>query len=183
VSRTITETSTQTATHTHTPTITLTPTETETPTPTATITHTPTETATVTHTPTETQTPTPTETTQPTPPPPSFSTYLYDGDGNMVRGSVKGVVTYYAGRHYHQQVDGESITVKKHYYAGMQQIAVRTIVDEVDEGVQWILTDHLGSTSVVADEDGSLVSQVKYTAFGEVRAATPCFSNFLQSML
>jgi RHS repeat-associated protein len=69
-------------------------------------------------------------------------------------------------------VDGESITIKKHYYAGMQQIAVRTIVDEVDEGVQWILTDHLGSTSVVADEDGSLVSQVKYTAFGEVRAVS-----------
>jgi hypothetical protein len=78
-----------------------------------------------------------------------------------VRGVVRGVLTYYAGRHYHQLVDGESITVKKHYYAGGQQIAVRTVVDEVDEGVQWILTDHLGSTSVVADEAGSLVSQVK----------------------
>jgi hypothetical protein len=99
----------------------------------------------------------------------------------MVRGSVKGVVTYYAGRHYHQQVDGETLQVKKFYYAGMHtcpgeqcqgQIAVRTIVDEVDQGVQWILTDHLGSTSIVADEDGSLVSQVKYTAFGEIRAVS-----------
>jgi RHS repeat-associated protein len=51
-------------------------------------------------------------------------------------------------------------------------MAVRTIVDEVDEGLQWILTDHLGSTSVVANEDGSLVSQVKYTAFGEMRAVS-----------
>lgn len=35
----------------------------------------------------------------------------------------------------------------------------------------WLISDHLGSTSVTADASGNLVSSLGYTAFGEVRAA------------
>ncbi|HWR64713.1 MAG TPA: RHS repeat-associated core domain-containing protein [Bellilinea sp.] len=35
----------------------------------------------------------------------------------------------------------------------------------------WLLTDHLGSTSVTTDASGNLLSSLRYTAFGEVRAA------------
>jgi RHS repeat-associated protein len=33
----------------------------------------------------------------------------------------------------------------------------------------WLLGDHLGSTSMVADDDGDVVSEVRYSAFGEIR--------------
>jgi RHS repeat-associated protein len=50
----------------------------------------------------------------------------------------------------------------------MTQIAVRTIEGESDE-LNWILTDHLSSASVSASADGTLVSEVKYSAYGEIR--------------
>ena len=45
----------------------------------------------------------------------------------MVRGEVNGVVTFYAGRHYHQEVDGSETTVRKFYALGSMTIAVRTV--------------------------------------------------------
>ena len=33
----------------------------------------------------------------------------------------------------------------------------------------WLLGDHLGSTSMVTDDTGDIVSEVRYSAFGEVR--------------
>jgi hypothetical protein len=87
---------------------------------------------------------------------------------NLVKSIVNEVVTYYAGRHYHKAVD---VTVKKYYAIGMTQIAVRTIEGESDT-LNWILTDHLSSASVIANADGTLLSEVKYTAFGEIRSGS-----------
>jgi len=36
----------------------------------------------------------------------------------------------------------------------------------------WLLSNHLGSTSVTANASGNLVSSLRYTTFGEVRAAS-----------
>ena len=60
-------------------------------------------------------------------PPTEPAYYTYDGDGAMVRGEVNGVVTFYAGRHYHQEVDGSETTVRKFYALGSMTIAVRTV--------------------------------------------------------
>jgi hypothetical protein len=84
--------------------------------------------------------------------------YVYDGDGNLVKSIVNEVVTYYAGRHYHKAVDGVDVTVKKYYSIGMAQIAVRTIEGESDT-LNWILTDHLSSASVIANADGTLLAK------------------------
>jgi RHS repeat-associated protein len=92
------------------------------------------------------------------------ATYIYDGDGNQVKSIINNVVTYYVGRHYHKTVDGANVSIKKFYAIGMSQIAVRT-----DGVLQWILTDHLSSASVSASVDGTLVSEVKYSAYGEIR--------------
>ncbi len=62
-------------------------------------------------------------------------------------------------------MDGTEITYKKNYIAGSKQIAVRTITGSTNT-LNWLLTDHLGSTSVSANEDGSWNSTIKYTAFG-----------------
>jgi hypothetical protein len=43
----------------------------------------------------------------------------------------------------------------------MTQIAVRTIEGESDT-LNWVLTDHLSSASVIANEDGTFYSEVKY---------------------
>jgi RHS repeat-associated protein len=140
---------------------------TSTPTLTPTLTSTPTLTATFTPTPTQTNTPTPTQIpTEPAPAPLQQASYLYDGDGNMVRGTVNGVVTYYPTRGYNKQVDGVEVTIQKQYTFGSQTIAVR-----VNGVLSWVLGDHLGSTSVTANADGSFKSQIQYTAFGEIRAS------------
>jgi hypothetical protein len=136
----------------------------------------PTSTATAAATPTATHSPAATITPQhsATPAPGQMALqarYFYDGDGNLVKSVVDGVVTYYPGRHYHKTVDGEAVTIKKYYSIGMQQIAVRTIEGESDT-LHWILTDHLHSASVIANADGTIYSEVKYTAFGEIRSGS-----------
>jgi len=40
-----------------------------------------------------------------------------------------------------------------------------------NNGVFYLLGDHLGSTSIVADSSGSKVSDLRYRAFGETRFA------------
>ena len=65
--------------------------------------------------------------TEPAPAALQSARYTYDGDGAMVRGEVNGVVTFYAGRHYHQEVDGSETTVRKFYALGSMTIAVRTV--------------------------------------------------------
>jgi hypothetical protein len=73
--------------------------------------------------------------------------FVNNGDGTMVKSEVNGVVTYYAGRHYHKVMDGEDETIRKFYTAGSTNIAMRT------NGVlTWVLSDHLGSSTVTADE-------------------------------
>jgi hypothetical protein len=165
-----------TPTDTPTPTATLegTATETETPTPTPTPTETTvpaaTETETPTPTPAYTETPTPTATTAgvPTEPPPApleHAYYIYDGDGNLVKSIVNDTVTYFVGKYYQKQVVGTEITCKKTYMVGSKQIAVRTITGSTNT-LNWLLTDHLGSTSTTVNEDGSWNSTIKYTDFG-----------------
>jgi hypothetical protein len=36
----------------------------------------------------------------------------------------------------------------------------------------WLIADHLGSTSLTVDASGTLLSSLKYTAFGELRSGT-----------
>jgi RHS repeat-associated protein len=49
--------------------------------------------------------------------------------------------------------------------------AVR-IALRADEAIAWLLSDHLGSTSVTVDPSGNLMSALKYTAYGELRTGT-----------
>ena len=103
----------------------------------------------------------------------------------MVKAVVNGVVTYYPGRHYNEEVDNSVSTVKKFYTMGSTTVAVRT-VSGTEDVLNWVLGDHYGaqrstpgaqrrgqgSASVTANEDGSWNSELKYTAFGEVRASS-----------
>ncbi len=71
--------------------------------------------------------------------------------------------TYFVGAHY-EVTDG---VVTKYYYAGAQRIAMRK-----DGTLNYLLGDHLGSTSLSTDAAGNVVSEMKYKAWGEVRHAS-----------
>jgi hypothetical protein len=102
----------------------------------------------------------------PTPIPSVFASaeFTYDGDGKRVKSvmtmSMAVNTTYFVGTHY--EVAGSSIT--KYYYAGSQRIAMQK-----DGVLNYIIGDHLGSTSIVTDADGTVVSEMRYKAWGEVR--------------
>jgi RHS repeat-associated protein len=49
-------------------------------------------------------------------------------------------------------------------------LAALVVMRENDEALTWLLTDQINSTTVTVSEAGTLVSEVKYTAFGEVRS-------------
>jgi RHS repeat-associated protein len=156
---------------TPTPTEMVTPTETGIPTETPAITETPTPTPTVSETPVDTDTPTPSPTATETPAPTATAEpvngsaqYVYDGDGNLVKSIIGEVVTYYPNASYELRVEGTSESEYKYYFAGSMRIALR-----VDEAITWLLSDHLGSTSVTVDATGNAISMLKYTAYGELR--------------
>jgi len=74
--------------------------------------------------------------------------------------NVGSTTTYFVGNHY-EVTNG---VVTKYYYAGTQRIAIR------ENGVlSYIIGDHLGSTSIITDASGAVISETKYKAWGETR--------------
>jgi RHS repeat-associated protein len=78
----------------------------------------------------------------------------------ITKAVVNGVTTRFMENHY--EVSGSTVT--KYYYAGASRIAVRK-----DGTLNYILSDHLGSTSLVTDDhyddNGSdVISEMRYTA-------------------
>jgi len=124
-------------------------------------------TATPTATPSATLTPTPTIT--PTPSAPFFTnaTFTYDGDGKRVKSVMTtnqgSTTTYFVGGHY-EVANG---VVTKYYYAGAQRVAMRT-----NSTLNYLLGDHLGSTSLTTDAVGNVISEMRYKAWGETRYAS-----------
>jgi len=82
--------------------------------------------------------------------------------------SLGSTTTYFVGAHYevnHSTGSGQAGTsITKYYFAGSQRIAMRK-----NGTLYYLLGDHLGSTSIVTDASGNVVSQTKYKAWGEVR--------------
>jgi RHS repeat-associated protein len=64
------------------------------------------------------------------------------------------------GNHY--EVSGSTVT--KYYFAGSTRIAMRT-----GSTLYYLLSDHLGSTSVTTNASGGLVAEMRYKPWGETR--------------
>jgi RHS repeat-associated protein len=97
----------------------------------------------------------------------SVTQFVYDGAGNRVLTIWPDESeTAYVGEHY--EVEGE--LARSYYYFGSQRIAMR-IDDGVNEDVYWFHTDHLGSTSLLSDENGDDVdgSTARFLPFGGYR--------------
>jgi RHS repeat-associated protein len=142
---------------------------------TATATPTPGATNTPTNTPTPGPSPTPTNTSTPTaaptatqPPPGAFNnaTFVYDGDGKRVKSAFNNntTTTYFVGTHYEVTNPGANQTITKYYYAGSQRIAMRT-----NDTLNYLLGDHLSSTSLITNSAGDKINEQRYKAWGETR--------------
>jgi uncharacterized protein RhaS with RHS repeats len=94
--------------------------------------------------------------------------------GNGKRGklviaiSTGSMINYFIGNHYEKT--GSVVT--KYYYSGGQRIAMRK-----NGALHYMFSDHLGSTSITTDANGTVVSEMRYReaslwdkAWGEVRS-------------
>jgi len=83
------------------------------------------------------------------------ATYVYDGDGNLVKRNADALI----GTYYEYQSGGAS---KKYYYLGTTRVAVR----EADGTLSYLLADHLGSSNVTANAAGQRVTELRYYPYG-----------------
>jgi RHS repeat-associated protein len=95
--------------------------------------------------------------------------YLYSGDGEMIAETIGLTTTIYIGNVYEKKDQGGTITEKKHYYAGSLRVAVSTKVGAGSWEVNFLLSDHLGSTSTTVDSSGGRVADIRYTPWGSTR--------------
>jgi hypothetical protein len=92
---------------------------------------------------------------------------------------VNGVTAYYRSASY-QEEGGKPLPVFDHPPqirfgfgegwggAGGQKVAQRQSTGG-SSTLSWLIPDHLGSTNVTANADGSLQSEMRYAPFGETR--------------
>ena len=86
-------------------------------------------------------------------------------DGVLVQKVAGGQTTVYVGPHYEKNLTTGVVT--KYYYLGGQRVAM------VQNGTPYYLhSDHLGSASLVTVPGGGVHSQMRYYAYGEVRASS-----------
>ena len=97
--------------------------------------------------------------------------YLYDGDGTMIAETIGLTTTVYIGGIYEKKDQDGTVTQKKYYMAGAIRVAVSTKVGAGSWDVNFLLSDHLGSTSLTVDADGDRVSEMRYSPWGSVRFA------------
>ena len=83
------------------------------------------------------------------------ASYVYDRDGNRVKETSGVTTTVYIGAYY--EWTGSTATMKSYYYDGTH-VAMRAVTP-ITGTVSYLLTDHLGSTSVVTNQSGGIVAQ------------------------
>jgi len=95
--------------------------------------------------------------------------YTYDGNGNQVIATEGVTTTVYLGNYFEWTTSTANMV--KYYYAGSTRVAMR----KGTANPLWLLGDHLGSTSLVANYDGTIYingttpARQGYKAWGEKR--------------
>ncbi|ETA66626.1 RHS repeat-associated core domain [Methanolobus tindarius DSM 2278] len=88
--------------------------------------------------------------------------YWYDANGQRVKkqNSV-GEFNYYVNQFY--EIDNGTAT--SYFFRDDERIAKQT-----DEGMEWYLSDHLGSTTLLINESGLEVERTEYYPYGQVQS-------------
>ncbi len=98
---------------------------------------------------------------------PVTANFKYDGDNKRVHATINGGLdTVFIGNYFEWNVATQ--TKRTYYYAGATRIAMR----EGSADPQWILGDHLGSTSKMVSYAGADTGGQWYKAWGETRLQT-----------
>jgi RHS repeat-associated protein len=95
----------------------------------------------------------------------TIAQFTFDGDGKRVKSVIGSETILFAGGHYEKK--GSTIT--KYYFAGASRIAMRKYTVPQNMTLEYMIGDHLGSTSITTDNAGVKVSEMRYKAFGETR--------------
>ncbi len=97
----------------------------------------------------------------------TIADFVYDADGNRVKGTVNGVTTIYIAGIFEYQ----SGAITKYYPGAGGSSAMRRENYASDNGIFYILGDHLGSTSTIIQQDTTVVKQEYYYPFGGNRGS------------
>ena len=90
------------------------------------------------------------------------TTLVYDGHGSLVSRTVNGETTVYVAGLYEKNLStGQEV---RYYYLGGQRVAMRR-----GSEVYYLAGDHLGTTSVVLDDQGQWVAESRHYPYGEER--------------
>ncbi len=93
-------------------------------------------------------------------------TFVYDGDGNRVKQvNPDSTITLFLGGGIYTVADASGTPEVTKYYS----IAGQMVALSGPDGVQYLLTDHLGSIAAVAEAGGDLLSEQRYLPFGSTR--------------
>ena len=103
----------------------------------------------------------------------TVTTFVYDGNGERVMKTVTtpshpDQVTIYIGKHYVcQGTDVNNLSCAKFIFANGQRIAMAQV--ENPTSVTFFHSDHLGSASLVTDENGAVEQELAYYPFGDTQ--------------
>jgi hypothetical protein len=98
------------------------------------------------------------------------ASFVYDGDGDRVKATVNGSIVVYIGAYF--EWSGSASTMISYYSAGGvpsnegRRVAIRT-----GTTLQWLIGDHLGSTTVATDSSGVSTGTITYKPWGETESS------------
>ncbi|AKB32382.1 hypothetical protein MSSIH_1692 [Methanosarcina siciliae HI350] len=88
--------------------------------------------------------------------------YWYDANGKRIKKqNSDGEFTYYINKYY--EIDNGTST--SYFFRDDERVAKQT-----SESMEWYLSDHIGSTSLMVDENGFEVERTDYFPYGQVRS-------------
>ena len=91
------------------------------------------------------------------------TSFVYNGDGNRVKGTNGGTTTTYIGN-YVEWISGTPNKLIKYYYADATRVAMNNAGT-----LNYLLGDHLGSTAITTDNNGGKSAEIRYYPWGTER--------------
>jgi len=111
----------------------------------------------------------------------TITTFTYDADGSRISrhcdpaGAGEAISTTYISSLFEKDSSGET---RKYIFAGSNRVASITTnaVIPAQAGIHYYHSDHLGSSNIITDEQGSQVSFTDYTPYGTVATSTGSYN-------
>ena len=97
----------------------------------------------------------------------TIAEFVFDADGNRVKGAVDGVTTIYIAGVFEYQ----NGAITKYYPGAGGSSAMRRENYASDNGIFYMLGDHLGSTSTIIQQNTTVVKQEYYFPYGGNRGS------------